>query len=53
MRRCGAARALAPLACEALGLDWNGKWLGADRSDPYGAPPQSATSTTPLSVRSW
>ena len=33
--------ALAPLACEALGLAWQGDWV------------QSATSTTPLSVRSW
>ncbi len=45
----GAALALAPLACEALGLDWSGEWLGA----PTTAPAQSATSTTPLSVRSW
>lgn len=36
-----AAQALAPLACEALGLEWDG------------SRPQSATSTTPLSVRSW
>jgi len=35
-----AAAALAPLLCEALGLDWDGNWS------------QSATSTTPLSVRS-
>jgi len=40
-----AATALAPLAAKALGLDWNGVWSGA--------PVQSATSTTPLSVRSW
>lgn len=32
---------LAPLVCEALGLVWDGDWF------------QSATSTTPLSVRSW
>ena len=31
---------LAPLLCEALGLDWDGNWC------------QRATSTTPLSVRS-
>ncbi len=37
----GATLALAPFACEALGLDWDGSWS------------QSATSTTPLSVRSW
>ncbi|MEX0733103.1 MAG: lipoyl(octanoyl) transferase LipB [Steroidobacteraceae bacterium] len=37
----GAAQELAPLACDALGLEWNESW------------PQSATSTTPLSVRSW
>ena len=36
-----AALALAPFACQALGLDWDGSWS------------QSATSTTPLSVRSW
>jgi len=36
-----AAVAIAPLACAALGLDWDGEWI------------QSATSTTPLSVRSW
>jgi lipoyl(octanoyl) transferase len=35
------AAALAPLVCVALGLDWSGNWS------------QSATSTTPLSVRSW
>jgi lipoyl(octanoyl) transferase len=35
------AHALAPLACEALGLAWAADWR------------QSATSTTPLSVRSW
>lgn len=34
------AAALAPLLCESLGLDWDGNWS------------QSATSTTPLSVRS-
>jgi lipoyl(octanoyl) transferase len=34
------ARSLAPLVCDALGLDWDGNWA------------QSATSTTPLSVRS-
>lgn len=36
-----AALALAPFACQALGLDWDGSWS------------QSATSTMPLSVRSW
>jgi lipoyl(octanoyl) transferase len=36
-----ATLALAPFACQALGLDWDGSWS------------QSATSTTPLSVRSW
>jgi lipoyl(octanoyl) transferase len=46
----GAARSLAPLACDALGLDWDGAWCGAAESP---APGQSATSTTPLSVRSW
>jgi lipoate-protein ligase B len=47
----GAALGLAPLACEALGLDWNGDWLG--QPAVLAAPAQSATSTTPLSVRSW
>jgi lipoyl(octanoyl) transferase len=36
----GVARSLAPLVCDSLGLDWDGNWT------------QSATSTTPLSVRS-
>ncbi|HWN07638.1 MAG TPA: lipoyl(octanoyl) transferase LipB [Steroidobacteraceae bacterium] len=36
-----AAAALAPLAVRELGLEWDGRWI------------QSATSTTPLSVRSW
>jgi lipoyl(octanoyl) transferase len=43
-----SAQALAPLAVAALGLEWDGTWGGL--------PPamrQSATSTTPLSVRSW
>lgn len=40
---------LAPLLCDALGLDGNGGWQGL----PAPAQPQSATSTTPLSVRSW
>jgi lipoyl(octanoyl) transferase len=42
------ALALAPLASEALGLTWNGEWS-------YGGVRhlQRATSTTPLSVRSW
>jgi len=44
-----AASELAPLACAALGLDWDGEWHGP----PEGLPRQSATSTTPLSVRSW
>lgn len=45
----GVALELAPLVCDALGLDWNGSWQGS----PAPAQPQSATSTTPLSVRSW
>jgi lipoyl(octanoyl) transferase len=45
-----ATLALAPLACEALGLAWNGTWEGA--AEPVPASLQSATSTTPLSVRS-
>ncbi|HEU0225484.1 MAG TPA: lipoyl(octanoyl) transferase LipB [Steroidobacteraceae bacterium] len=45
-----AATALAPHLCGALGLAWDGRWLAARDS---ASPPQSATSTTPLSVRSW
>lgn len=45
-----AAIALAPFACEALGLGWDGTW---ERAERFPAPVQSATSTTPLSVRSW
>ena len=44
-----AASELAPLACAALGLEWDGEWHGTPRA----LKPQSATSTTPLSVRSW
>ena len=44
-----AARELAPIAVAALGLEWNGIWSGP----PGTVPVQSATSTTPLSVRSW
>jgi lipoyl(octanoyl) transferase len=43
------ARELAPLLCDALGLIWDGSW----RDAPPQAALQSATSTTPLSVRSW
>lgn len=43
------AEELAPLVCEALGLEWDGAWQGM----PLPAQAQSATSTTPLSVRSW
>ena len=43
-----SAQALAPLAAAALGLSWDGTWSG-----PPPALLQSATSTTPLSVRSW
>ena len=43
-----SAQALAPLAAAALGLAWDGTWSG-----PPPALLQSATSTTPLSVRSW
>ncbi len=46
----GAAAELAWLACEALGLDWDGLWEGA--RPPEALRCQSATSTTPLSVRS-
>jgi lipoyl(octanoyl) transferase len=44
-----AAQELAPLAVAALGLDWDGAWRKG--SDPFAV--QSATRTTPLSVRSW
>jgi lipoyl(octanoyl) transferase len=44
-----AAAALAPQLCGALGIAWNGRWLAAQDA---AAPPQSATSTTPLAVRS-
>jgi len=47
------AQALAPIACHALGLAWNGDWAGAPVPAPAPASRQSATSTTPLSVRSW
>jgi lipoyl(octanoyl) transferase len=40
-----SALALAPLAVDALGLAWDGRWSGP--------PAYRATSTTPLSVRSW
>jgi lipoyl(octanoyl) transferase len=42
-----AATALAPLAVRELGLEWDGRW-----SDAPLVSIQSATSTTPLSVRS-
>ncbi|MEX1995020.1 MAG: lipoyl(octanoyl) transferase LipB [Steroidobacteraceae bacterium] len=45
----GVALELAPVLCDALGLQWDGTWCEA----PLPAPAQSATSTTPLSVRSW
>ncbi|HEX9707977.1 MAG TPA: lipoyl(octanoyl) transferase LipB [Steroidobacteraceae bacterium] len=47
----GTMLVLAPLACDALGLSWDGHWEGAHAPPPD--PRQSATSTTPLSVRSW
>ena len=40
-----AATKLAPLAVAELGLEWDGRWNEGDA--------QSATRTTPLSVRSW
>jgi lipoyl(octanoyl) transferase len=43
------AEVLAPLACRALRLDWDGRWSGL----PAVLQTQRATSTTPLSVRSW
>jgi lipoyl(octanoyl) transferase len=43
---------LAPLIRDALGVAWDGHWQGSG-ADPVQARPQSATSTTPLSVRSW
>ncbi|MGQ0428667.1 MAG: lipoyl(octanoyl) transferase LipB [Gammaproteobacteria bacterium] len=45
-----AADELAPRLCAELGLDWDGRWLPARG---LLQPPQSATSTTPLAVRSW
>ncbi|MGQ0384811.1 MAG: lipoyl(octanoyl) transferase LipB [Gammaproteobacteria bacterium] len=45
-----AAEELAPRLCAGLGLDWDGRWLGAPEP---ARPPQSATNTTPLAVRSW
>ncbi len=45
----GAAEMLAPRVCESLGLDWDGSWLEAPAQLSQ---VQSATSTTPLSVRS-
>lgn len=45
-----AALALAPFACTALGLAWDGTWRGAPGQS---SAIQSATSTTPLAVRSW
>jgi hypothetical protein len=47
----GVALELAPRVCAALALDWDGSWRGAPAGDAL--PVQSATSTTPLSVRSW
>lgn len=44
------AAALAPRLCGALGLAWDGGWLAARG---LASPPQSATRTTPLAVRSW
>ena len=44
-----AAAALAPLAVRELGLEWDGRWNERDAHLHI----QSATSTTPLSVRSW
>ncbi len=49
----GAALELAPLACDALGLAWDGQWQCTVAAAAVPAPPQSATSTMPLSVRSW
>jgi lipoyl(octanoyl) transferase len=46
------ANALAPLAVASLGLAWDGRWSGPP-GDPRAAALQRATSTTPLSVRSW
>ncbi len=42
---------LATRLCRTLGLDWDGKWQVGGAADA--AHVQSATSTTPLSVRSW
>jgi lipoyl(octanoyl) transferase len=45
-----AAQALAPRLCATLGLGWDGAWLPPRAESPAY---QSATSTTPLAVRSW
>jgi len=44
-----AADALAPQLCRTLRLTWDGRWLPAADAE---RPVQSATSTTPLAVRS-
>jgi len=49
----GAALELAPLACDELGLAWDGRWQCKVAAAAVPALPQSATSTMPLSVRSW
>jgi lipoyl(octanoyl) transferase len=45
------ARQLAPLMRDSLGLDWDGKWQQTAPAETWAAC-QSATRTTPLSVRS-
>jgi lipoyl(octanoyl) transferase len=46
------ASTLATLAAASLGLAWDGRWSGPP-DNPAIPPLQRATSTTPLSVRSW
>ena len=46
------ASSLAMLAAASLGLAWDGRWSGPP-DNPAIPPLQRATSTTPLSVRSW
>ncbi len=43
-----SALSLAPLVAASLGLSWDGRWIEGDAPLHH-----SATSTTPLSVRSW
>ncbi len=48
----GIAGELAPLMRDALGIEWDGRWLESGL-EGLPMPRQSAISTTPLSVSSW